>query len=145
MKTPNSSIGRNFEENFSLFQGIRRSDVAMKIRRKMIEKGFKNVDLAKRIGVSEANVSRWLRGDQNLSIDTIYRLADALEEPFNISIGSKATTDTLAADEDCDLTNVVEMNAYRKMQPLTNSSGNDFTAAKSELGFAEPPYEQMVN
>lgn len=88
MKPSNADIHKKIQANAPIFQGARRSDISMQIRCKMAEKGLKNVDIASRLGVSEANVSRWLRGNQNLGIDTIYQLADALEEPLHICVGA---------------------------------------------------------
>lgn len=90
MKPSNADIHKKIQANAPIFQGARRSDISMQIRCKMAEKGLKNVDIASRLGVSEANVSRWLRGNQNLSIDTIYQLADAVEEPLHICVGAMA-------------------------------------------------------
>ena len=78
----------------ALYKSARRLQVALTIRNKMFEKGLRNVDIAQRLGVSEANVSRWLRGTQNLSIDTIYSLVDALQARFAFSIdGLESTSD----------------------------------------------------
>lgn len=87
MKPNNADIKNKIQESSLIFQEARRSDISMQIRSKMIKKGLKNIDVAARLGVSEANISRWLRGNQNLSLDTIYQLADAVEEPLNIHIG----------------------------------------------------------
>lgn len=101
MKPRNADIKKKIQDNAPIFQAARRSDITMQIRSKMAEKGLKNVDIAARLGVSEANISRWLRGNQNLSIDTIYQLADALEEPLYISVGTMRA----AAQEDLQLEN----------------------------------------
>lgn len=87
MKHHNAGIRKKILADTPVFQAARRSDVVMQVRSKMCEKGLKNIDLAERLGVSEANISRWLRGNQNLSIDTIYQLADALDEPVRIKLG----------------------------------------------------------
>jgi transcriptional regulator with XRE-family HTH domain len=87
MERSNSTIAKEVTENAALWRGVRRSDPTMQIRSRMREKGLKNSDLAQRIGVSEANISRWLRGNQNISIDNLYSLADAIEEPLTILFG----------------------------------------------------------
>lgn len=88
MKFSNEDIRKSIEETTPLFQAARRANVALQIRSKMHEKGLKNRDIAERLGVSEANISRWLRGNQNLGVDTIYQLADALEESVEIFVGA---------------------------------------------------------
>ena len=88
MNTRNAELKKKIATNFAIFQSVRRADLAMQIRTKMLEKGLRSVDLAERLGVSEANVSRWLRGNQNLGIDTMHLLADALEVPLKITFRS---------------------------------------------------------
>lgn len=90
MKPLNFEINKVIESRMAIFQAVRRSDFPMQIRAKMLEKGLKNIDIAERLMVSEANVSRWLRGNQNLSVDTLYQLADAIEEPLMLVLGSQA-------------------------------------------------------
>ena len=87
MERKNSTIAKELAENAALWRAVRRSDPILQIRSKMREKGLKSSDLAQRIGVSEANISRWLRGDQNISIDNLYSLADAIEESLTIIFG----------------------------------------------------------
>ena len=44
------------------------------------EKGMSQKDLAKKMGKSETEVSRWLSGMHNMTIGTIAKLAIALED-----------------------------------------------------------------
>lgn len=83
----NFEIARQIEEDSEIFVFSRRAAPVFEIRRVMAVKGLKNIDVAERLGVSEANVSRWLKGDQNLKLDTIYLLADAVQEKLNICFG----------------------------------------------------------
>jgi transcriptional regulator with XRE-family HTH domain len=53
----------------------------------MRRKQIRNSDVAERLGVSEANVCRWLKGKGNVTIDTLYLLADAIDESLTISVG----------------------------------------------------------
>lgn len=98
MKSSNEEVRKSIEETAPLFQAVRRADVALQIRSKMHAKGLKNRDIAERLGVSEANVSRWLRGNQNLSVDTIYQLADAIEESVEIIVGTSNAAHTKQED-----------------------------------------------
>lgn len=83
----NFDIAQQIAEDAEVFSYARRGAPILEVRRIMALKGLKNIDVAERLGVSEANVSRWLRGDQNLKLDTIYSLADAIEERLDLCFG----------------------------------------------------------
>ncbi|WP_454876049.1 helix-turn-helix domain-containing protein [Pseudomonas farris] len=85
MTMRNEEIALQIEEDAILYGSSRRSGPIFEIRRIMAEKGIRNSDVAARLKVSEANVSRMLRGDQNVKIDTLYMLADAVQETMTIS------------------------------------------------------------
>lgn len=89
MKISNLQIREKIQKNKKLFTVVRRADISLQFRAQMVEKGIRNLDIAERLGVSEANVSRWLRGNQNLSADTLYMLADAIDEKLTIFVGSR--------------------------------------------------------
>ena len=46
------------------------------------EKGLRQKDLAQRLGKSEAEISKWMRGTHNFTIDTLVSIEDALEAPI---------------------------------------------------------------
>ena len=46
------------------------------------EKGLKQKDLALRLGKSEAEISKWMRGTHNFTIDTLVSIEDALGAPI---------------------------------------------------------------
>jgi len=46
------------------------------------ENGLKQKDLAKRLGKSEAEISKWMRGTHNFTIDTLVAIETALEAPI---------------------------------------------------------------
>lgn len=81
----NERVAEQIAEDMEIFGSTRRAAPVFEIRRLMIEKGIRNSDVAARLKVSEANVSRMLRGDQNLKIDTLYSLAGAIEESLHLS------------------------------------------------------------
>lgn len=85
----NFEIAQQIQEDVEIFSYSRRAAPVFEIKRIMIEKGLKNIDIAERLGVTEANVSRWLRGDQNLKLDTLYLLADAIQEKFVVAFGER--------------------------------------------------------
>ena len=45
-------------------------------------KGLKQKDLALRLGKKESEISRWMRGTYNLSLDKLMAIEDALGEPI---------------------------------------------------------------
>ena len=47
----------------------------------LISKGLKQKDLAERLGKSESEISKWMRGTHNFTIDTLVSIEDALGEP----------------------------------------------------------------
>lgn len=172
MKPRNADVQKKIQADTPIFQAARRSDVVMQIRSQMVERGLKNIDLAERLGVSEANVSRWLRGNQNLSLDTLYLLADALEEPLIVTIGLKRAqvasdmTDYCAKDEEEFVaakaeieaaaspggdgtgesrSNVVYFREYASLRTrIQRPQNGGFMAARSEFGIADFD-DRMVN
>lgn len=157
MNKRNAELKKKIAINLAIFQAVRRSDVAMQIRTKMIEKGLRSVDLAERLGVSEANVSRWLRGNQNLGVDTMHLLADALEvplkiafsEPTSITQEESAKTDWLADAFEIELgtqvgtapalvsdRKVINLNNYAALRknPNAESTHRIFNQTRSESG-----------
>lgn len=47
----------------------------------LVEKGLKQKDLALRLSKSEAEISKWMRGTHNFTIDTLVSIEDALGAP----------------------------------------------------------------
>ncbi len=45
-------------------------------------KGFKQKDLAERLGKKESEVSKWMRGTHNFTIETLSSIEAALGEPI---------------------------------------------------------------
>lgn len=165
MKSHNATVHKKILANTPIFRAARRSDISTQIRSVMLEKGLKNVDLADRLGVSEANISRWLRGNQNLSLDTLYQLADAVEEPLRLTLGAettaaKSTSHDLYRDEGHDQqsetlvaaacavgtsSNVVSFDAYAQLRARAQTNqGANFAVARSEIGLVDPE-ERLVN
>lgn len=48
----------------------------------LTEKGMKQKDLALLLGKKEAEISKWMRGTHNFTIDTIVSIEKALEAPI---------------------------------------------------------------
>lgn len=52
-------------------------------------KGLKQKDLAALLGKSEAEVSKWMRGTHNFTIDTLISIEQALNAPILTVVGKK--------------------------------------------------------
>lgn len=46
------------------------------------EKGLKQKDLAMQLGKKEAEISKWMRGTHNFTIDTLVAIEEALDAPI---------------------------------------------------------------
>ncbi|GBD99037.1 helix-turn-helix protein [bacterium BMS3Abin07] len=64
-------------------------DFTEKIVRKMEEKDISRAELARRLNVSKAFVTKMLNGNPNLTIKTMMSVADALECDLNLDIYPK--------------------------------------------------------
>lgn len=102
MKKTNRDIFNIVNNNKNIFSAMRRMDVAMQFRHHMAVHGIKNSDLAERLGVSEANVSKLLKGNQNFQLDTLYMLSDALEETLSVVVGDIHDLAQVADEEACE-------------------------------------------
>lgn len=84
---------------------VRRRNVNPEIRRKvdwsfeivdrineiLKEKGLTQQELALRLGKKESEISRWMRGTHNFTIDTLMAIEDALGEPIIAVCPSEVT------------------------------------------------------
>lgn len=60
-------------------------------------KGLKQRDLALRLGKKESEISRWMRGTHNFTIDTLIAIEDALGEPIIAVCHSDASHEPVPA------------------------------------------------
>ena len=65
-------------------------DFALALERAMVQQGANRAGLSRRIGTSAAAVSVALRGDANLTIDRMVRLAAALDATVHIHVAPRA-------------------------------------------------------
>jgi transcriptional regulator with XRE-family HTH domain len=100
MSPKNNIVAEEVLERKALWSGVRRGEPIQQVRRLMREKQLLNKDLAARMGITEAGVSRLLRGNQNIQIDTLYMLSDALEVPLAIDFGKEESMFTYSYDEE---------------------------------------------
>ena len=53
-----------------------------RIHEVLVEKGLKQKDLALLLGKKEAEISKWMRGTHNFTIDTLVTIERALQAPI---------------------------------------------------------------
>ena len=53
-----------------------------RIHQILIEKGLKQKDLAEMLGKKESEISKWMRGTHNFTIDTLSAIETSLGEPI---------------------------------------------------------------
>ncbi len=58
------------------------------------ELNLSQMELAKLIGTRQPAISRFERGDGNININTLHRIADALDADLNISLKARPRTKT---------------------------------------------------
>lgn len=121
MKNSNLELHQKISHLRTILTPARRAHIAFMFRAKMVELQLKNVDIACRLGVSEANVSRWLRGDQNLSLDTLHALSDALEANLGVTVhrSEAAGWEQDNAESLVAPANVIELHQFRELRDKT--------------------------
>lgn len=66
-------------------------DFAVTLERRMDQLGLSRADLARKLGTSQAAITNTLRGDANLTIDRMARLAHALDATVHVHLAPTAT------------------------------------------------------
>jgi transcriptional regulator with XRE-family HTH domain len=56
--------------------------IVERIHEILVEKGLKQKDLALLLGKKEAEISKWMRGTHNFTIDTLVTIERALQAPI---------------------------------------------------------------
>lgn len=67
-------------------------EIASKIDSELSRSGMTRSSLAKKIGTSPAWITKILRGDVNLTIETIVKLSEALDLDLNLSFSKRVKT-----------------------------------------------------
>ncbi len=94
----------------------RQVDIAVQIANRVYElleeKGMSQKDLAKKLGKTETEVSRWLSGTHNLTIATIAKLAVALEDDIiTMTQSDSQNVKYNFCEEETDCSNVADDSA----------------------------------
>lgn len=64
-------------------------DIAFKLDQTLISQATSRTALAKKVGTSPAWITKVLRGDVNLTLETMVKLADALELDLNLNFSKR--------------------------------------------------------
>jgi len=77
---------RSVEKNPSYWMQVALLEFLQSLEAMRASKDISNKELAKLVGVSPPTLSRWLNGNENLTISTMCRLATALEATVHIHV-----------------------------------------------------------
>lgn len=67
-----------------------RQSIVQKLTQARLEKGLSQTDLAKAIGTQRSNICRIEKGTQNLSLDLMIKIAEALDKDVNIMLEERS-------------------------------------------------------
>lgn len=66
-----------------------------KLKLAMLEKGFNQVSLAKKIGIKSNSISQWLTGKNNPKLTTLEKVAKATGKPVNYFFSDESTSQNI--------------------------------------------------
>ncbi len=69
-----------------------RQSIVQKLTQARLEKGLSQEQLAKRIGTQRSNICRIEKGTQNLSLDLMIKIADALDKDVSVMLEERSST-----------------------------------------------------
>jgi plasmid maintenance system antidote protein VapI len=72
-------------------------DFLAQVHTRMQALGLSNTELAQRMGTSAAYITRLFRGSANLSVDTMVKLARAVESTLQVELNAQPSPETAAA------------------------------------------------
>ncbi|MFD1555400.1 helix-turn-helix domain-containing protein [Paraburkholderia silviterrae] len=102
MAKSNEEFAAKIKEKAAIWGAIRKLDPMLQLKTCMRNNNLRNIDIAERLCVSEANISRILKGRGNVTLHTLYMLADAAETELVISIkgSDSGIIESSGTDED---------------------------------------------
>nr|QGT50625.1 hypothetical protein Elusimicrob1349_0950 [uncultured Elusimicrobia bacterium] len=99
-----------------------------KLKLAMLESGFSQTSLAKKLGLSSTSVSKWITGENTPKISTLHAVAKAVGKPVNYFFSDDSTTQNIvgshnnqnASKSNADLAKEFELlKAKQEVQALT--------------------------
>jgi len=91
---------RQFEESGELALERAKLDVVKQIVKTMEQEGVNKAELARRLGASRAYISQFLQGDVNFTIESIVRIAAALDSVVECKFVPKASANLWLRGDD---------------------------------------------
>ena len=85
-------VPKNFFEIFSFRLLAARQSIVQKLTQARLEKGLSQEQLAKRIGTQRSNICRIEKGTQNLSLDLMLKIAEALDKDVSVMLEERSST-----------------------------------------------------
>ena len=70
-----------------------RQSIVQKLTQARLEKGLSQEQLAKRIGTQRSNICRIEKGTQNLSLDLMLKIAEALDKDVSVTLEERSGTE----------------------------------------------------
>jgi len=93
MKAPDqngfATLFRNAEQCASFWVETAKLDFSESLRDLMERRGVSKADLAKRLGVSKAYITKVFQGDANFTLESMVKLAHALDGRLHVHVGEK--------------------------------------------------------
>jgi len=77
------------------------AQIAVSIQRQRKANGYTQKDLAKKLGVSQAMVSRWENGEENFTVATLARISTSLGLELINPLGTSAMYPSMVASTEC--------------------------------------------
>ena len=113
-----------------------RQRIVQKLTQARLEKGLSQEQLAKRIGTQRSNICRIEKGTQNLSLDLMLKIAEALDKDVSVMLEERSSTDVckevMGAKQKAQLRRMVDFKFTR--HPSLNLPEERLTAIEKQLG-----------
>ena len=81
----------NLDQDLEYIAEDKKINAAITISRRMDQLNMSKADLAKKISSSPAYITKVLRGDSNLTIESLVKLSDAIDADLEINIRPRAS------------------------------------------------------
>ncbi|PCI00267.1 MAG: hypothetical protein COB79_05925 [Zetaproteobacteria bacterium] len=81
----------NLDQDLEYIAEDKKINAAITISRRMDQLNMSKADLAKKISSSPAYITKVLRGDSNLTIESLVKLSDAIDADLQINICPRAS------------------------------------------------------
>ena len=122
---------RKSKERDSYWIERAKNSFALMVERVMKQKDVKKKDLAEKLGQSPANISKVLRGDANLTIETMTKLALALDAEVSIQLTPRMVSAESWSEYTASSHTAVPKDKPMPVLPKANETGEVRLVARS--------------